>query len=64
MKSPFLVDEYTCGICGVKTRVFSNRPDKYVRGERCKCCGLPLITEKSETWKDKLYKAFLKNRRY
>lgn len=64
MKSPFLVDEYTCGICGVKTRVFSNRPDKYVRGERCKCCRLPLITEKSETWKDKLYKSFLKRRRF
>lgn len=64
MKDPYLVDEFTCEICGVRTRAYSNRPDKYVRRELCECCGSPIRIRKSETWKNKLYKAFLRKRRY
>lgn len=64
MAEPVLVDEYTCGICGIRVRAFTDSPDKYVRREHCPCCGSMLIAGKSETWKDKLYKAFLKKRRF
>lgn len=62
--SNYLVNEFTCEICGVRTRVYSNRPDKYVRRERCQCCGSPIRMGKSETWKDRLYKTFLRLRRF
>lgn len=64
MTKPVLVDEYTCGICDVRFRVFTDSPDKYVRKKYCECCESMILTEKSETWKDKLYKAFLKKRRF
>lgn len=64
MNKSQLVDVYTCAICGTRTTVYTSSPDKYVRRELCECCGLPTRTWKSEAWKDKLYKAFLRKRRY
>jgi len=64
MKDPYLVDEFTCEICGTRTWVYTNSSDKYVRSELCEYCGSPIRIRKSETWKDKLYKAFLRKRRF
>lgn len=31
MKDSYLVDEFTCEICGTRTKSYTNSPDEYVR---------------------------------